>query len=119
MVNFSIVGRNATQEQREQYVKYDKLHNERTYIAELFNREFDYLEARPGGDTGIDIAPIGADKSQILKDFDENNFIHFFGDRMDAGGNDEPLARAIKRGQTYHVKSWKDTQDKLKNLNKV
>ena len=78
MVNFSIVGRNATQEQREQYVKYDKLHNERTCIAELFNREFDYLEARPGGDTGIDIAPIGADKSQILKDFDENNFIHFF-----------------------------------------
>ena len=36
---------------------------ERDVIAELFNKEFPTLIARPGGETGIDISPLGKDKS--------------------------------------------------------
>ena len=77
MINFSVVGRNATVGERKLYVKYDKEHNERNIIADLFNKEFTELVARPGGETGIDISPIGKDKSQIIYDFDINDTLHF------------------------------------------
>ena len=118
MVNFSIVGRNATQEQRAEYVKWDTEQNERTEIAQEFNYRYPELEARPGGETGIDIAPKGADKSQILKDFNADDFIVFFGDRMDDGGNDAPLADALFKsyeGINHWIKDWTHTWEILKN----
>lgn len=116
MVNFSVVGRNATLGERKLYVKWDTETNERDNIANLFNRQFKDLEARPGGETGIDIAPKGADKSQIINDFTKYEYIHFFGDRMDPAGNDFPLKSIIKYGQSYHVSGWEDTWEKLKNV---
>lgn len=113
MVNFSVVGRNANQEQRKQYVAWDKKYNERDLIAHNFNLMFTDLDARPGGETGIDIAPKGADKSQILQDFNKDDFIVFFGDRMDEGGNDYPLANANKDGLNFSVSGWEDTWSKL------
>jgi len=115
MINFSIVGRNANKEQRAEYVAWDIEHNERDYIAYNFNLIFTDLEARPGGETGIDIAPRGADKSQILQDFDDDDFIVFFGDRMDEGGNDYPLALSNYNGTNYHVKGWEETWEILRN----
>ena len=115
MVNFSVVGRNATHEQRAEYVVYDTKENERIKIANAFNVMFPDLEAKVGGETGIDISPKGADKSQILNDFDLNNDnIIFFGDAMQLGGNDEPLATANKNGRNYHVKGWEHTWEILR-----
>ena len=117
MVNFSIVGRNATIGERKLYVKHDTANNERNYIAELFNLEFENLIARPGGETGIDISPKGADKSQIIYDFDINDTLHFYGDRMDLHGNDYPLKKVLwERGNssTHEVKDWKNTWELLK-----
>ena len=114
MVNFSIVGRGADKEQRAQYVEYDNKKAERLKIAHSFNTMFPELEAKVGGETGIDISPRGYNKSQILKDFDLNkDTIVFFGDAMHMGGNDEPLAIANKSGINYHVQDWKDTWEKL------
>lgn len=59
--------------------------------------------------------PRGADKSQILQDFDKDDYIIFFGDRMDQGGNDYPLAFANTNGKNHHVKDWKHTWEILKN----
>ena len=115
MVNFSVVGRNATSEQRKDYVAYDEYTDERVYIAHNFNLLFPEIQATVGGETGIDIAPKGADKSQILQDFDDNDFIVFFGDRMDEGGNDYPLALSNYNGKNYHVTDWKHTWEILKN----
>jgi phosphomannomutase len=115
MVNYSIVGRNATQEQRAMYVKWDKEQNERNEIAQEFNHCYPDLQATVGGETGIDIAPRDADKSQILEDFDADDFIVFFGDAMFEGGNDYPLALANYNGTNYHVKDWKETWGILKN----
>jgi phosphomannomutase len=111
MVNFSVVGRNATQEQRAAYVAYDTKENERTTIANAFNTMFPDLEARVGGETGIDISPKGADKSQIVKDFDKTDKLYFFGDAMHEGGNDQPLAKVVHSAK--HVTGWQNTWEYL------
>ncbi len=120
MINFSVVGRNATVGERKLYVAYDKEHNERNIIADLFNKEFTELVARPGGETGIDISPIGKDKSQIINDFDINDTLHFFGDRMDPQGNDYPLKKVIidnDLGFAIQVNGWKNTWEMLDAYN--
>ena len=117
MANFSVVGRNANAEQRAKYVEYDTVKNERINIASAFNIMFPDLQATVGGDTGIDIAPRGADKSQILRDFKEDDTIHFYGDAMFEGGNDLPLAYALKDfqlGFSHQVRDWEHTWEKLR-----
>jgi phosphomannomutase len=117
MVNFSVVGRNANAEQRAKYVEYDTVKNERINIASAFNIMFPDLQATVGGDTGIDIAPRGADKSQILRDFKEDDTIHFYGDAMFDDGNDKPLSDVLKQyqlGFSHQVRDWKHTWEKLR-----
>ena len=110
-INFSILGRGANWEERETYVQWDKDEHERLLIARRFNERFPDLYATVGGQTGLDIAPHGRDKSQILRDFNEYDELHFFGDRMEEGGNDYSLAIAVKDmgGSTYNVDNWKET----------
>ena len=113
MVNFSIVGINANQQERRDYIEYDNLISERDCIAERFNSEFIYLQATVAGETGLDISQRGLDKSQILRDFNPESNILFFGDSMGVNGNDWPLASALiknyKYGASVHVKNWIDT----------
>lgn len=116
-INFSIVGRNCTLGERKLYVKHDIENRERESIAFQINSEFPNITAAIGGETGIDIYRKGGDKSQILEDFNSDDEIHFFGDRMEQGGNDYPLARANKTGKNYHVKDWKHTWEILKTYN--
>jgi phosphomannomutase len=118
MVNFSIVGRDATKEQRAEYVVWDTANKEREVLARIITNEFDGITATVGGETGIDIHPVGADKSQILKDFYHSDNIFFFGDAMFEGGNDKPLADAVEArayfSKIHPVKNWKDTWEKLR-----
>ncbi len=122
MVNFSIVGRGANKEQRAEYVKWDKKYNERDNMALYINYnddEFKDIIATVGGETGIDIGPTGSDKSQILKDFNKNDSIIFFGDGIFDGGNDYTIAQAIKKkgiGRTHKVSGWEETYEILKNV---
>ena len=117
MCNFSVVGRNATLGERKLYVKFDEDTDECIQIAEEFLRKFPDLDAKVGGETGIDIYPKGADKSQIIKDFTKYEWINFFGDRMDPAGNDYPLGSIIKYGMAYHVTGWEDTWERLNAYN--
>ena len=113
-VNFSILGRDPDpMKGREEYVKWNKIHSERRFIALRILDMFPDLSVALGGQTGIDIGPLGADKSQILRDFTADDEIHFFGDRMESGGNDHSLGEAVKKmgGFTYNVDSYKDTRD--------
>ena len=115
-VNFSIVGRNATLKERQLYAAWDNETGERKRIATEFNHMFRALEARVGGETGLDIYPRGNDKSQILSDFSKEDKLYFFGDRMEPGGNDYPLANSISlrnNGSSVHVKNWQDTHERL------
>lgn len=115
MINFSIIGRGCNRDERAEYVKWDRANRERETIAHIINTNFEDVTATVGGETGIDIHQTGADKSQILRDFDlKKDKIYFFGDRMEQGGNDYPLAKANVTGVNHHVKDWKHTWELLK-----
>ena len=119
MVNFSVVGRNCTQEQRDQYYIWDLRHKEREQFANSIKLNFPAIDAVVGGEISIDIYPKGLDKGQILNDID--GYFSFFGDKLEPGGNDYPIKKAAQdmevQGATfYHVKSWKDTRDLLYSI---
>ena len=112
-VNFSILGRDKDPFLgREEYMRWDKDTDERAVIADRLRSSFPGLSVALGGQTGIDIGPYGSDKSQILRDFSEDDELYFFGDRMEPGGNDHSLGEAVKKrgGYTYNVDGWKETQ---------
>lgn len=115
-VNFSIVGRNATMKERQLYVAWDDKSGERHRLATEFNQLFHDLEARVGGETGLDIYPRGKDKSQVMSDFKKEDKVYFFGDKVNPGGNDYPIALAITKrgnGMSVGVKHWQDTFERL------
>ena len=115
-VNFTILGRAEDPFiGRDRYVEWDRQTNERHDIAERIRNQFPDLTVAVGGQTGLDIGPKGADKSQILRDFAEDDELYFFGDRTEKGGNDYTLAEGVKSrgGKSYKVDTWKDTQKLL------
>lgn len=122
LCNFSIVGRNATVEQRRAYFEWDKRSNERLSIAASIKESWPDIEASVAGETGIDIYAKGAGKEQILPAISEmDHDIRFFGDRMDKNGNDYGLAKAITdsgNGLSYPVTGWEHTWEILKDLNR-
>ena len=110
-INFSILGRGeGNMTGRDEYVKWDVNTNERRDIASRLKDRFPELNVQIGGQTGLDISD--SDKSQIIKYFNFDDDLHFFGDMMEEGQNDYPLARAVKErlGKTYHVKDWEETR---------
>jgi len=129
LLNFSVVGRDCSQEQREDYNKYDTEKGERKRISEAIKRQFSDLDAVIGGQISIDIYPKGNDKSQILErvfDFHEfpdedeltNEYI-FIGDGIENGGNDFPLAQLMDKKDncsTFQIDGWEHTMQILENL---
>ena len=116
-INFSILGRGEdNMKYRSEYVKWDINTNERRDILDRLKTEFPDLNIQIGGQTGLDISD--SDKSQILEYFDIYDDLHFFGDMMNEGENDYPLAEAIKKmgGKTYHVKSIDETRTYINRL---
>ena len=116
-INFSILGRGeGNMDGRKEYVKWDRNTNERVLIADRIKAEFPDLNIQIGGQTGLDIS--NDDKSQILKYFSPFDEIHFFGDMMEEGQNDYPLAKAVKEwgGYPHCVKNWEDTRTQLKKF---
>ena len=118
MVNYSLVGRNATIRDRKAFVDWEAWNGSRSRTVKAFNIMFPKLHATIGGETGIDIGPKGSDKSQILRDFyRKSDKIIFFGDAIFEGGNDLSLAEAIaskELGMFYKVTEWKETWEILK-----
>lgn len=116
MLNYSIVGRKASIEERAMYVEWDEHKLERQWISEKFNILFPELNATVAGETGLDIYPVGKDKAQIIDDFEHSDVLWFFGDKMEPGGNDHTLKKAIMDndlGWAISVEGWEDTWNKL------
>jgi len=115
MVNFSIVGRNATMEQRKDYEEYDKEHREREKIVAKLSKKHPTLDFVIGGAVSMDIFNKGNDKGQVIKYFSDKSKDHrivFVGDRISFPGNDYSLAEEVMRcpnGEAIEVESWRDT----------
>jgi len=126
MVNFSIVGRNCTQEQRDEYFKYDNENSERKIITHVIKEKFPNLDAVIGGQISIDIYPKGMDKSQVLEHIEDKEERYcpekyiFIGDRTIKGGNDYPLAKLMVGKcfrDFYQTEGPEQTQKILESLN--
>ena len=121
MVNFSIVGRDCTLEERQEYFEYDKKVGVREKIANIIKNKAKGIEAVLGGQISIDIYPEGNDKSQVFKHIEEientycpDEYI-FIGDRTEEGGNDYPLAQLLNHkdmpyGYAYQTDGWEHTK---------
>ena len=69
MMNFSIVGRNATMKERKEYEEYDKENKEREKIVAKLSEKHPTLDFVNGGAVSIDIFNKGHDKGQVIKHF--------------------------------------------------
>ena len=115
-INFSILGRGeGSMDGRDEYVKWDINTNERRDIAARLKDRFPDLNVQIGGQTGLDISD--GDKSQILRDFEPQDTLHFYGDKLEEGENDYPLSQAITEknwGIVHKVTDFHDTWNQLK-----
>ena len=122
MWNFSIVGRNATLQERKKYYVWDQAANERKATVEEINRMFPEVSATAGGEISIDLNHPGQDKSQVAREILKINpdaSLVFIGDRTLPGGNDYALAKEITTnylGVSIQTESWKETISILKTL---
>jgi phosphomannomutase len=118
LINFSIVGRNATREQRKEYIEWDLGCKERVLLAQLIRESHHDWEVSVAGETGIDLVKHGFTKAQIVKDFDDLSDLVYFGDRCEEGGNDHDIAQKIKDagGTVYPVDDWEHTWQILKTI---
>jgi len=121
MINLSVVGRNADQEQRSAYEEYDAGLKEREKIVSKLASRYPELDFVVGGAVSIDIFNRGNDKSQVvtrvLKDELEERRVKFFGDRTYFPGNDYSLAEILRNhpnGEVIAVETWEDTAELLK-----
>ena len=113
-INFSVLGRNCTTTQREDYVKWDTKSGERQKIVDNLRKEFKGwgLSFRLGGQISIDVTREGWDKSYAFQNMRESpDQCVFFGDKICKDGND--LDIAMKCAYYHNVENPADLIIKL------
>uniref|UniRef100_V5GG89 Phosphomannomutase n=1 Tax=Anoplophora glabripennis TaxID=217634 RepID=V5GG89_ANOGL len=122
MLNISPIGRSCSQTERDDFEKYDKIHNIRKTMIDNLVKEFPDigLTYSIGGQISFDVFPNGWDKTYCLQHLENEGFdeIHFFGDKTDKGGNDYEIF--IDRRVVGHmVINPDDTKKQLDELLKT
>ncbi|KAK9801386.1 hypothetical protein WJX73_003766 [Symbiochloris irregularis] len=118
MLNISPIGRNCSQQERDEFEIFDRTAGIRkAMVAAMQERFKDFgLTFSIGGQISFDAFPTGWDKTYCLqfidKDFDD---IHFFGDKTFVGGNDHEIFES-PRTIGHTVNSPIDTLQQCKQL---
>ncbi|GLT84581.1 hypothetical protein SLE2022_028020 [Rubroshorea leprosula] len=120
MLNVSPIGRktrNCSQEERDEFEKYDKIHNIRPKMVSVLRETFAHLNLTfsIGGQISFDVFPQGWDKTYCLRYLDDFLEIHFFGDKTYKGGNDHEIYES-ERTVGHTVTSPEDTMEQCKAL---
>eukprot|EP00238_Polyblepharides_amylifera_P001979 CAMPEP_0196583324 /NCGR_PEP_ID=MMETSP1081-20130531/43001_1 /TAXON_ID=36882 /ORGANISM="Pyramimonas amylifera, Strain CCMP720" /LENGTH=245 /DNA_ID=CAMNT_0041904165 /DNA_START=67 /DNA_END=804 /DNA_ORIENTATION=+ len=117
MMNVSPIGRNCSQEERDEFEKFDEGAQVRSKMVEILKKEFaDYnLTYSIGGQISFDVFPIGWDKTYCLRFLEEFKTVHFFGDKTYKGGNDHEIFES-ERTIGHTVTSWQDTMKQVTEL---
>ncbi|KAI0313539.1 eukaryotic phosphomannomutase [Amylostereum chailletii] len=119
MVNVSPIGRNASIQERLDFLAYDKIHGVRAAFVKVLQEKFaDYgLTFAIGGQISFDVFPAGWDKTYALRHVESEGFeeIHFFGDKTYKGGNDYEIF-TDSRTIGHSVTSPADTLKVVKEL---
>uniref|UniRef100_A0A061R7Q3 Phosphomannomutase n=1 Tax=Tetraselmis sp. GSL018 TaxID=582737 RepID=A0A061R7Q3_9CHLO len=118
MLNVSPIGRNCSQEERDEFERFDAGAGIRKKFVSVLQEKFAHLNLKYsiGGQISFDVFPEGWDKTYCLryleKEFDE---IHFFGDKTYEGGNDYEIYTSEKT-QGHSVTSPEDTMRQCEEL---
>ncbi|KAH3761757.1 phosphomannomutase B [Pelomyxa schiedti] len=119
MLNVSPIGRNCTQQERDDFFAYDKIHHVREKMVQECRTRFGSfgLQFSIGGQISFDVFPTGWDKTYCLQ-FLEGKYdrILFFGDRTEPGGNDHEIAVSPKVHQSFTVTGPDHTITIMKEL---
>ena len=120
MLNFSVIGTNASVLRRQKYAQWDSLSQERKTIQESLQKKFPSLDVRIGGQKSIDVQPHGHNKSQASKWIRKNcaKKMIFFGDKCFKGGNDYDICQDLEKnndGKCFNVKNPEETFRILNN----
>jgi phosphomannomutase len=116
MVNFSIVGRDCSMEQRKIYNLWDIEKKERMFLVDKINEHWPELESSAGGQISIDIYPKGCGKGQVVQSLLKSSNVIFFGDRTMNGGNDYEIAKQLPLTNVIQVDGPQTT---FRNLNEI
>ena len=121
MINFSVIGRDCTYEEREKYTAWDKENGERKHIQQVLSQKYPEYDFELGGNISIDIIPKGCGKGQIAhhirKEYPKEKIV-FMGDRTFPGGNDYALAKELKTMDNTEVVQVENPNEVLLNLRK-
>lgn len=111
MLNVSPIGRNCSQQERDEFFEYDNQHKIRETFRQVLTDNFSSvgMQFSIGGQISIDAFPTGWDKTHCLRHLEEYDDIYFFGDRTQPGGNDYELF-ASPRTKSFTVSGPEDTQ---------
>jgi phosphomannomutase len=115
MLNVSPIGRNCSQEERDEFEKYDQIYNIRKNMIEVLKTEFPNLPVKYsiGGQISFDV--IAWDKTYCLQFLNNYDKIYFFGDKTLPGGNDYEIYNSpLVIGN--HVNSPEETIEQCKNI---
>ncbi|KAK1261096.1 hypothetical protein QJS04_geneDACA001931 [Acorus gramineus] len=117
MINVSPIGRNCSQEERDEFERYDKIYNVRPKMVSVLREKFAHLNLSfsIGGQISFDVFPQGWDKTYCLRYLEDFQEIHFFGDKVYKGGNDFEIY-ASERTIGHAVTSPEDTAEQCTAL---
>ncbi|XP_078175605.1 phosphomannomutase [Carex rostrata] len=117
MINVSPIGRNCSQEERDEFERYDKVHNIRPKMVSVLREKFAHMNFTfsIGGQISFDVFPQGWDKTFCLRYLEEFQEIHFFGDKTYPGGNDYEIFES-ERTVGHTVTSPEDTIEQCRSL---
>ena len=114
MINWCPIGRNASSDQRREFMKYDEETDFRIRFLlslqhKLNTRCPGKVEVKLGGETSFDIFPVGWDKTYALQHFKDKT-CWFVGDRCEKDGNDYEIYEALKgEGRAFKTRSPLET----------
>ncbi|TGZ67749.1 hypothetical protein CRM22_004628 [Opisthorchis felineus] len=117
LINVCPVGRSCSQEERDEFAKYDEEHQIRQKFVDDMRSHFGSMELQfaIGGQISIDVFPRGWDKRYCLRFLKDYDVIHFFGDKTSEGGNDYEIY-VDERTIGHAVQTPEDTQSQLMRM---
>lgn len=116
MINFSIVGRDCTLEQRHEFFTWDENTKTRQALCVKLQSLFPDYDIHIGGQISVDIYRKGKSKGQVVNYLSVNDEVIFIGDKTKPGGNDYAISSLLPNSHVYTVKSWRDTMDVINQL---